>query len=117
MTVSKSVINSGAYDVFVAKFDGDDANHFWSHRFGGQNPLHDTAYGHAITVDAKGDFYITGNFSGSLDVSGETLHASGSNSIFIAKFKGEDGSHIWSKSPSSKGQNSVYAYLEGVNTS
>ena len=114
MTALKSFINSGAYDVFVAKFDGDDANHFWSHSFGGQNPLRDTAYGHAITVDAEGDFYITGYFSGSLDVGGGTLLAMGSNSIFIAKFKGEDGSHIWSKSLSIKGQNSVYAYSIAV---
>jgi competence ComEA-like helix-hairpin-helix protein len=110
MTASKSFINSGAYDVFVAKFDGDDAIHFWSHRFEGQNPLRDTAYGRAITVDANGDFYITGYFSGSLDVGGETLLATGNSSIFIAKFKGEDGSHIWSKSLSNKDQNSVYAY-------
>jgi competence ComEA-like helix-hairpin-helix protein len=114
MTALKSFINSGAYDVFVAKFDGDDANHFWSHSFGCQNPLRDTAYGHAITVDAEGDFYITGYFSGSLDVGGGTLLAMGSNSIFIAKFKGEDGSHIWSKSLSIKGQNSVYAYSIAV---
>jgi len=114
MTALKSFSNSGACGVFVAKFDGDDANHFWSHRFEGQNPLRDTAYGHAITVDAKGDFYITGYFSGLLDVGGGKLHALGSNSIFIAKFNGEDGSHIWSKSLTSKGQNSVYAYSIAV---
>ncbi len=114
MTALKSFISSGAYDVFVAKFDGDDANHFWSHSFGGQNPLRDTAYGHAITVDANGDFYITGYFSGSLYVAGRTLLAVGNTSIFIAKFKGEDGSHIWSKSLSSRGQNSIYAYSIAV---
>jgi|WetSurMetagenome_2_1015567.scaffolds.fasta_scaffold149668_1 hypothetical protein len=67
--------------------------HIWSMRFGDEN----FQYARCLAVDASGNVFIAGNFSGTIDFGDGPLTASGSLwDIFVAKF-GPDGSHIWSK--------------------
>src|SRR5438105_2138915 len=47
-------------------------------------------------ADANGDFYVTGNFYGTLDFGGGPLTSAGGYDIFVAKFSSA-GSHLWSK--------------------
>jgi hypothetical protein len=88
--------NAGEYDIFLVKFNGGDRNHIWSRCFGGKNPLIDDAYSNAVAIDSNGDLIIAGYFSGTLDFGGGPLMCKGSTDIFIGKFKGADGSHVWS---------------------
>src|SRR4029434_11182450 len=64
----------------------------WAERFGSSGD----DLGRAITVDSNGDVLITGNFQGTVDFGGGGLTRAGLNDIFVAKFSGVDGAHIWS---------------------
>jgi len=108
MTNSKPFNGIKAYDFFVTKFNGYNANHIWSRRFRGKNPLCDAAYGNAAAVDAKDDFFIAGYFSGTPGVGDNRFQTTESIDPFIEKFKEMDGSHIWSKRFSVNDLNSAY---------
>jgi hypothetical protein len=84
---------NGGRDVFVAKFAGSDGSHLWSQRFGhaGED------YGMAAAVDAGGDVLITGFFHDSVDFGGGALTSAGGSDIFLARYSGADGSHVWAK--------------------
>ncbi len=74
----------------MAKFDAA-GNHLWSARYGGVG----NEIGTAVAVDKSGDVIVTGYFSGSFDLGGDTLVASGTD-VFVAKLDGS-GKHIWSE--------------------
>ena len=82
---------AGGYDIFVAKLSSA-GSHLWSKRFGGtQN--NDLGFG--IAVDGNGDAFITGQFDGTVDFgSGATY---GWNDIFVGKYAGTNGAHLWSR--------------------
>jgi len=84
---------SGSSDIFVGKFSGLDGSHIWSKRFG------DVGFdrGLAISVDGTDDIVITGSFLGTINFGGGDIDSIGDWDIFLAKFSGFDGSHIWSK--------------------
>lgn len=44
-----------------------------------------------------GNFVVVGQIRGTVDFGGGAIVADASDSIFLAKFSGTDGSHIWSK--------------------
>ena len=89
MTNWKLFTSTGAYDFFIAKFDGYKANYIGSRRFGGKNPLCDAAYGNAAAVDAKDDFFIAGYFSGTLDLGGGLLTSTAKKrDLFLVKYNG-----------------------------
>ena len=48
-------------------------------------------------VDAAGDVIVAGRFGGTLNLGGSNLvSSSGSYDVFIAKYDGADGGHVWS---------------------
>jgi hypothetical protein len=47
-------------------------------------------------VDSKGNVYIAGQFSGTIDLGGGPLISAGGKDIFVAKFDA-DGQHVWSQ--------------------
>jgi uncharacterized protein with PIN domain len=85
--------SAGFYDIFVAKLSGANGTHLWSQRFG------DTNYdiGNALAADGSGNVLVTGNFQGTVDFGGGQLISAGANDIFVAKFSGVNGAHLWSQ--------------------
>ncbi len=84
------LVSAGNSDLLVAKFDAA-GNHLWSARYGGVG----NEIGTAVAVDKSGDVIVTGYFSGSFNLGGDTLVASGTD-VFVAKLDGS-GKHIWSE--------------------
>jgi hypothetical protein len=87
------LVSAGSSDIFVAKYSGMDGSYLWSKRFGSTT----NDEGRAVAVDSGGNVVVTGGFSGTVNFGGTDLTSAGALDIFIAKFSGTDGSHVWSK--------------------
>jgi hypothetical protein len=81
------------YDVFLVKLSGVNGSHIWSEHFGGGS----VEIANSVTVDGNDDVIVTGYFTGTSDFGGGPLSSAGAYEIFVAKYSGGDGSHIWSK--------------------
>ena len=82
-----TLINSGGYDIFVAKLDSS-GNWLWANKAGGT----DGDWGKDIAVDANRNSYVTGYFRGTTTVGATfgniTIYGSGISSnynVFVAK--------------------------------
>ncbi len=85
--------SAGQSDIFIAKYSAGGTFQ-WSKRFGASN----FDLGYAVATDGSGNVVITGAFTGSVDFGGGALVSSGSAyDIFVAKYDGTTGAHIWSK--------------------
>lgn len=78
--------SEGDPDAFVASFAANGAFQ-WSHAFGG--PEYSVV--RDADVDAAGNLYVAGTFTGSIDLSGSAVEAPGLQSAFVARFN-PDGS-------------------------
>ena len=89
--------SSGQIDFFIASF-ASDGSHRWSKVFGDNNPQ----AGRDVAVDAAGNVLLTGHFTGTINFDNTTtLTNSGTGSsldVFVAKFKGSDGTLGWARS-------------------
>jgi PKD repeat protein len=85
--------SAGDRDVFVVKLGGTDGRHLWSRRFGAA--LSDV--GNAVAVDASGNVLVTGSYSGTIDCGGGPLASAGGLDIFVVKYAGANGAHLWSR--------------------
>ena len=83
---------ANSLDGFVAKYDGGDGHHVWSRVVGGIL----TDWVKAVAVDSLGDVVVVGYGYGSMDFGGGFLPSFGSSDLFIAKYAGTNGSHLWS---------------------
>ncbi len=83
--------NAGKWDIFLAKYDAG-GKHLWSKSFGGAGQ----DVGSAVAVDAAGDVFLKGSYETSLNLGGGTL-TSAKYAVFVARFAGADGKHLWSK--------------------
>ena len=81
-------------DAIVAKLSGTDGSDIWSLSFGGLSP----DAGLSVAVDGNGDVLATGIFRGPADFGDGPHIAAGSIDVFLAKYSGFDGSHVWSRS-------------------
>jgi len=86
-----TLTSSGDGDIFVAKMDSN-GNWLWAKKAGGISG----GYGSSIAVDANGNSYATGGFSGSATFGTTKLTSSGKNDIFIAKLN-SNGNWLWAK--------------------
>jgi len=91
-----NLVSAGSTDVFVIKTDSA-GNLIWGRSMGG--PAAD--YAHSLAIDASGNIYTTGYFSGAADFDPGTgllqLVAAGATSdIFISKLD-PSGNFIWAK--------------------
>lgn len=87
-------VATGFGDIAIAKFSGGDGSHIWSRAFGSTED--DRA--RAVAVDGAGDLFVTGTITNAVDLGGGVLPAAGgSEDIFLAKYRGTDGAHEWSK--------------------
>jgi PKD repeat protein len=84
---------NGMTDVFVARFTGSGV-HTWSRRFGATDGS-DGAYG--VAVDGSGNVVVVGYAVKAVDFGGGLLSALGSSDVFVAKYSGASGTHMWSR--------------------
>ncbi|TND05066.1 MAG: hypothetical protein FD123_3686 [Bacteroidetes bacterium] len=90
-----TLLNSGNYDMFVAKYDAG-GNALWARRAGGSNDDR----GYAVTTDLAGNVIVAGAFlSGSIIIGTDTLNYAGGayTDIFLAKYNA-NGNPVWAES-------------------
>ena len=88
----------GHADILVANLDGDNGSPLWARSFGAKGR---PDVGRGIAVDSKGNLVVTGYFGGTVDFGSGALRSGGRNDLFVAKFDGADGVHLWSRNFSS----------------
>ena len=86
---STTLTSAGYSDVFVAKLSGA-GTWLWVAQAGGA----DNDIGRGVSVDASGNVYVTGEFSGTAAFGSNSLTSSGSTDIFIAKLN-SSGAWLW----------------------
>ena len=79
--------------LFVAKYAGSDGAYQWANRFNGTTGT-DSVGAAAVATDPTGGVVVTGTLWGSAALGGATLTSTGS--IFVARYQGSNGSHLWS---------------------
>lgn len=85
----------GSTDIFISKVNAA-GNFVWAKQIGGAN----SDIGRSIKVDASGNVYTTGHFSGSVDFNPGagtfSLTSFGSNDVFVSKLDAS-GNFVWAK--------------------
>ena len=96
----KKLRGFGKADIFIAKYDSDGTC-IWARQAGGNLG----EFGRGISVDSKGNSYITGSFQGTALFDTISLTAQfGAIGIFIAKYD-KDGKCIWAKHAGDNAEN------------
>jgi len=104
---NKFIVGHGEKDIFVAKYN-QDGKLIWAFGIGASQDDE----GKSICIDKEGNIYVTGYFQGSnIDVDpGDGIRSLLGNfnvkQTFVAKYKGTDGSLIWSGMVKSSSDNS-----------
>jgi len=88
---STTLTSTGINDIFVAKLD-TDGNWLWVTKAGGSH--YDFCSG--ISVDTKGNSYVTGSFSGTALFGTTALINTGFQKIYVAKLD-NNGNWLWAK--------------------
>jgi hypothetical protein len=96
-----ALASAGDNDIFLAKYD-PNGNHLWSRRFGDS----DTQRAYELAVDAAGNVYVTGWFSGIVSFGG-MLISSNWVDVWLAKYD-PSGNHLWSKGFGDSGGQAAY---------
>ncbi|TPE42586.1 T9SS type B sorting domain-containing protein [Pontibacter mangrovi] len=94
----KSLTSSGASDIVVAKYN-TNGGVVWATLAGGA--ASETGFG--IAIDAAGNSFITGSFSGASSFGSANLSSAGSTDGFVAKLNA-DGSFAWAKNVGGSGE-------------
>ncbi len=97
----------GLRDGMVIKLD-PQGEYLWHQRIGGAG----TEYLWGLTVDPLGDVIIGGSTDGTFSAGGPMLGTGNGTDAYVIKLSGSDGSHIWSQSWGSVGNDGVWA-LDG----
>jgi hypothetical protein len=106
----RTAVPANGTDWILAAYQASTGAHLWS------RPL--TSTGHeqfdefrvepcdVLAVD--GDVIATGLFTGTASLGGSNLTALGDTDVFVARFRGMDGVHLWSKRHGGTGSDSAY---------
>lgn len=87
-----------AWDPFFAKLSGSDGGVMWARSAAGDN----LEFVLGLTVDAAGDLLASGSAPGTLDLGGGPFPNAGATpNVFVVKYDGSDGMHVWSRSAGS----------------
>ena len=81
----------GAHDLFVAKY-GPDGSFLWVGQMGGVTGTSSVA--RTVTTDTRGNVYIAGDFTGTVNFGTTTLTSAGDKDGFVAKLD-SDGNVLW----------------------
>jgi len=91
-----NLTSAGSWDIFVQKLDAS-GNFLWAKSIGGSSDDR----GNSITIDASGNVYSTGGFTGTADFdpgsSTYNLTSAGSKDIFVQKMDSA-GDFVWARS-------------------
>ncbi len=90
-----NLTSNGGDDIFISKMDAS-GNLVWAKSMG--DTLNE--YGYSVAVDASGNVYTTGHYSGTVDFNGgagtTTLSSNGNEDIFVTKYDAS-GNFVWAK--------------------
>jgi hypothetical protein len=89
---SNNVPVAGGVDAFLALYSSGNT-FVWGKTFGDASDQQ--AYG--VAVDSNDDLALVGAFRGGVDLGGGSLTSAGGWDLFVAKFQGATGNHLWSK--------------------
>ena len=89
-TASAVTASHGGLDMWIAKLDSS-GNGIWAVTYGGPGDDRDVS----CVLDIKGDVYITGTFTTSINFGSIPLTSAGGSDHFIAKLDGTNGAPIW----------------------
>lgn len=101
-----SITSNGGTDAFLAKFDAP-GNLLWAISMGGGT--NDAGLG--VSLDALGNIYLSGKFSGNMVIGNQSINAMGNADIFMAKFN-PNGNLIWVKTIGGLGSNIDFGALQ-----
>lgn len=90
-----SVSSRGESDGFIAKYNADGV-YQWAVPIGGST----IDFARAVGVDANGDVFVGGTFSGTVNFGGGLVTAAGATTthdMFIARYRGATGAYVWAK--------------------
>ncbi len=94
-TSTSNLTSAGSTDIFLSKLDAN-GNFVWTKHFGGAS----VDDGNAIALDASGNLYIAGTFSGTVDFNPgagtSNLTSSGELDMFLVKLDA-NGNFVWAK--------------------
>ena len=86
------LVSAGGGDMFIAKYSPTGV-HLWSKRFGDSLPQ----VGLGVAVDASGNIFVAGTFSGTTDFgSGVGIVSNGGTDMFVTKYA-PGGAWIWTR--------------------
>jgi len=88
-----ALTSNGGHDIWVAKLD-TQGNGVWATSFGSAGEDRDPR----IAIDAAGDVYVTGSFTGQVAFGAINLVSQGGPDVFLAKLHGANGSVAWAVS-------------------
>jgi hypothetical protein len=96
--VTNTLSTAGSSDIYISKLDAA-GNYVWARRMGGSGSSAD--FGESIALDASGNVYTTGRFSGTSDFNPDpavtnSLTSAGIDDIFISKLDAA-GNYVWAK--------------------
>jgi hypothetical protein len=96
---------------FLAKLGGALGAHLWSRGFDGLRGALD------LSVDPGGAVVIAGSLQGTVDFGGGPLTSyQSSYDIFVAKYEGATGAHVWSRAVGDSNQQANLQQAAGVGT-
>ena len=99
---AQPISSAGMLDVWVAKLDAS-GNGTWAARFGAAGIDREPR----IAMNAAGDVYVGGTFSGQVAFGAINLVSQGGEDLFLAKLRGGDGSVAWAVSFGSVGTDQI----------
>jgi len=80
-------------DIIDPDDPGSIGAHLWSKNFTSSS----TDVGTNVAVDNNNDIVMSGHFTGTLNLGGNTLTSNGMNDLYVTKLSADDGTHLWSK--------------------
>lgn len=99
------LVSAGSTDIAISKY-GPDGAHLWSQRRGGTGD----DYPRGVDVDASGNIYVAGYFTGTTNLGDGALASAGGQDGFLASY-GSTGSPRWTRRYGASGTDRLEAVV------